>query len=141
MAPLVYPGEPKESPKPEPIGNTPILILFTVCTLCAIFLLWRRASAIKAVVGHQLKTWSKRGGTIRLSMDDGPTAREFLDGDYDDDNADIADDEPLALRAQQLHPKPAQNRNDRTSLRLTSETSMLFEVDEDDTPPPPPPKK
>ncbi|KAI0076885.1 hypothetical protein K474DRAFT_1574244, partial [Panus rudis PR-1116 ss-1] len=94
--------EPKESPKPQPLGNEPFLILFTVCTLCAIFILWRRARAIRAVVGHQLKTWTSQEGTIRLSMDDAPAAREFLDDDYDDDNAGLPDDEPLALRAQQL---------------------------------------
>lgn len=55
----------------------------------------------------RLQTWTRREGNIRLSMDDGPPAREFLDEDYDDDNEAIADDEPLALRAQQLRAKNA----------------------------------
>ena len=45
--------EPRESPKPQPLGNGPFVILFTTCTLCAIFILWRRASMIRAVVGHR----------------------------------------------------------------------------------------
>ena len=50
----------------------------------------------------RLQTWSGREGNIRLSIDDGPPAREFLDDDYDEDNEVVADDEPLALRADRL---------------------------------------
>jgi len=50
----------------------------------------------------RLKTWSRREGTIRLSIDDGPPAAEFLQDDYDEDNSDVEDDEPLAERAQRL---------------------------------------
>lgn len=74
-------------------------------------------------------------------MDDGPTSREFLDDDYDDDNADIADDEPLALRAQQLKPKSPNGRSGQALLNYSSQTTTLFEADvEEDMPPPPPPK-
>ncbi|TFK48216.1 hypothetical protein OE88DRAFT_1737911 [Heliocybe sulcata] len=119
MAPPMAPGEPRKSPKPEPMGNFPLVVLFTVCMLCILFVLWRRASELKSVVSHQLKTWSRAEGTIRLSEDNGPSHREFLDDDYDDDNAGLEDDEPLAHRAEQLRlagtPRP-------------------------DAPPPPPPK-
>ncbi|KAF9054065.1 hypothetical protein BJ165DRAFT_1307864, partial [Panaeolus papilionaceus] len=92
--------EPRESPKPEPIGSSLLLFLFTIGTLCLLFILWRRASALRRVVSHQLKTL--RGepseGQIRLSTDDGPPANEFLHDDYDDDNASLggSDDEPLS---------------------------------------------
>ncbi|KAF5353377.1 hypothetical protein D9756_008048 [Leucocoprinus leucothites] len=94
------PGQPKEEQKPQPIGYMPMVILFTTCMLCALFLLWRRADSFRRVVSHQLKTFTRRGdGEIRLSEDDGPPAREFLEDDYDDDNealpGDNSDDEPL----------------------------------------------
>ena len=63
-------------------------------------------------------------------MDDGPSAREFLEDDYDDDNGGLPDDEPLTHRAQELqtvnpsghHPLPEVPEND------------------DEEPPSPPPK-
>lgn len=45
--------EPKEEPKPQPIGYMPMVILFTTCMLCALFLLWRRADTLRRVVAHQ----------------------------------------------------------------------------------------
>ncbi|PCH43137.1 hypothetical protein WOLCODRAFT_138210 [Wolfiporia cocos MD-104 SS10] len=91
MAPV---GEPRQAPKPQPLGNLPFIILFMLCTLCAVFLLWRRASTLKAVVAHQLNTWTRKEGRIRLSEDDGPPAREFLDEDeYDEDNRRLVDRE------------------------------------------------
>ncbi|KAJ6625988.1 hypothetical protein B0H10DRAFT_1999802 [Mycena sp. CBHHK59/15] len=104
MAPT-NPGVPKESPKPQPMGgNMPMIFLFTTCTLCGIFLLWRRASALRSVISHQLKTIARLEpeGAIRLSEDDGPPAREFLEDDYDDDNEGLnlgdEHDEPLTER-------------------------------------------
>ncbi|KAJ7827882.1 hypothetical protein B0H14DRAFT_2813084 [Mycena olivaceomarginata] len=85
MAPV---GEPKESPKPQPMGgNMPMMFLFTTCTLCFLFLLWRRAGALRSVISHQLKTISnsRAEGAIRLSVnvDDhvGPP-RESLAGAF-----------------------------------------------------------
>lgn len=53
---------------------------------------------------RRLKTITRREGGIRLSEDDGPPAREFLEDDYDDDNeilpGDNSDDEPLAHHTQ-----------------------------------------
>ncbi|KJA24912.1 hypothetical protein HYPSUDRAFT_38294 [Hypholoma sublateritium FD-334 SS-4] len=91
-------GEPKESQRPEPIGNAPFIILFTTCALCLIFILWRRADALRRVVSHRLKTFRQSEGQIRLSQDDGPPANEFLADDYDDDNEHLhdSDDEPLS---------------------------------------------
>ncbi|EPQ55954.1 hypothetical protein GLOTRDRAFT_138666 [Gloeophyllum trabeum ATCC 11539] len=110
MAPPMAPGEPRKAPKPQPMGNFPLVVLLTVCMLCILFVLWRRASELRTVVSHQLKTWSGREGNIRLSEDNAPPAREFLDDDYDDDNAGLEDDEPLAYRAEQLRmagtPRP-----------------------------------
>ncbi|OBZ74497.1 hypothetical protein A0H81_05484 [Grifola frondosa] len=95
-------SEPRPAPKPQPLGNIPLIFLFTTCTLCTIFLLWRRASTLRTVVAHQLNTWSGGESAIRLSIDDGPSAREFLDDDYDDDSERLADDEPLAMTAKRL---------------------------------------
>ncbi|KAF8900416.1 hypothetical protein CPB84DRAFT_1708934 [Gymnopilus junonius] len=95
MAPI--PGEPRESPKPQPIGNMPMLFLLTTCTLCGLFILWRRADALRRAVSHQLKTFNRSEGRIRLSEDDGPPANEFLADDFDEDNEHLrdSDDEPL----------------------------------------------
>ncbi|KAK0200679.1 hypothetical protein DFS33DRAFT_1068519 [Desarmillaria ectypa] len=85
----VSPGEPKASPKPQPIGNVPMVLLLTTCVACVIFLLWRKANQLKTAISHQLKTWRQTEGQIRLSIDDGPAATEFLEDDYDDDNEDL----------------------------------------------------
>ncbi|KAH7882775.1 hypothetical protein F5I97DRAFT_318666 [Phlebopus sp. FC_14] len=78
MAPLATPGEPREGSRPEPVGNIALVVVFTTCTLSLLYLLWRRASSLRAVVSHQLKTWTTSEGRIRLSEDDGPSAAEFL---------------------------------------------------------------
>ncbi|KAF5329732.1 hypothetical protein D9619_008984 [Psilocybe cf. subviscida] len=95
MSPV--PGEPRESKRPEPMGNMAMVVLFTTCTLCILFLLWRRADSLRSVVSHKLKTLTRREGTIRLSQDDGAPAIEFLADDYDDDHQHLhdSDDEPL----------------------------------------------
>lgn len=46
-------SEPREGNKPEPIGNVTVLILATTCTLGLLYILWRRASSLRAVVSHQ----------------------------------------------------------------------------------------
>jgi hypothetical protein len=71
--------------RPEPIGSLPWLILWTTCTMCVLFILWRRASSFRRVVSHQLKTLREPEGRVRLSEDNGPPATEFLNDDYDDD--------------------------------------------------------
>lgn len=50
----------------------------------------------------RLKAWTGREGRIRLSIDDGPAATEFLEDDYDEDNGDVDDDEPLSDRAERM---------------------------------------
>ncbi|KDQ23906.1 hypothetical protein PLEOSDRAFT_1016441, partial [Pleurotus ostreatus PC15] len=84
--------EPGEGHKPQPLGgNMPMIFLFTTCTLCALFLLWRRAETLRNIVSQALQcTWSNSEGNIRLSEDDGPSSREFLDND-DDDDAPVLD--------------------------------------------------
>ncbi|KAJ7858696.1 hypothetical protein B0H14DRAFT_2748537 [Mycena olivaceomarginata] len=94
MAPV---GEPKESPKPQPMGgNMPMMFLFTTCTL---------AGALRSVISHQLKTISnsRAEGAIRLSEDDGPPAREFLEDDYDDDNEGVNVDDHIHHGKEFLH--------------------------------------
>lgn len=53
--------------------------------------------AYSKVVVFRLNEWTGAEGDIRLSIDDGPPAREFLDETYDedDDSPEPADDEPL----------------------------------------------
>ncbi|KAG2151017.1 uncharacterized protein EDB93DRAFT_1140650 [Suillus bovinus] len=94
MAPsivLMAPGEPQDGNKPQPLGNFGIILFFTTSTLCLLYLLWRRASALRAVVSHQLQTWTSTEGQIRLSEDDGPSATEFLT-EADDEDVGIVDD-------------------------------------------------
>jgi len=69
-----------------------MMLLFTTCTVCLLFILWRRADSWRTVVSHQLKTWTGQEGRVRLSGDDGPAAREFLDDDYQEDNVEIPRD-------------------------------------------------
>ncbi|KAK0445623.1 uncharacterized protein EV420DRAFT_921349 [Desarmillaria tabescens] len=111
----VAPGEPKASPKPQPIGNVPMILLLTTCVACVVFLLWRRANQLKSVISHQLKTWRQTEGQIRLSTDDGPAATEFLEDDYDDDdNEDLTLVEDVGGRLMQKKSsvaEAAQNRN------------------------------
>ncbi|KAI0651134.1 hypothetical protein C8Q79DRAFT_896898, partial [Trametes meyenii] len=131
--------EPRPSHKPEPLGNWPLLILFTTCTLCAVFLLWRRASELRSVVAHQLTNWPHGDGRIRLSMDEGPSAREFLDDDYDEDNARVGDDEPLVVTADRLR-QGVVAADDQSRLRpLPEQPTLVFEA-QSEVPPPPPPK-
>ncbi|KAH0579984.1 hypothetical protein H2248_002803 [Termitomyces sp. 'cryptogamus'] len=104
MAPTL-PGDSQDSRRPQPIGNIPILFLFTTCTMCILFVIWRRADSLRGIVAHQwacflfsfrrshsptfrLRTLpiSQAEGRIRLSIDDGPPAREFIEDDYDDDH-------------------------------------------------------
>ncbi|KAJ7607357.1 hypothetical protein FB45DRAFT_948144 [Roridomyces roridus] len=87
MAPV---GTPKESPKPQPMGgNIPVIFLVTTGTIVLLFVLWRRAAALRSVISHQLKTITRTEGAIRLSEDDGPPAREFLEDDYDEDHTGL----------------------------------------------------
>ncbi|KAJ7203658.1 hypothetical protein GGX14DRAFT_461715 [Mycena pura] len=124
MAPIP-PREPKQSPKPQPMGgNMPMIFLVTMCTLCFLFILWRRASALRSVITHQLKTITHSEGAIRLSEDDGPPARAFLEDDYDDDNEGLtlefdADAADLAGQPLELEARPS-NLQDPRSLGSTS---------------------
>ncbi|KAH9837734.1 uncharacterized protein C8Q71DRAFT_754211 [Rhodofomes roseus] len=132
MAPAATPGEPRKSPRPQPLGSIPFIFLFTTCALCVVFLLWRRASTLRKVVAHQLNTWTQNQGTIRLSEDDGPPAIEFLSNDFDDDHQRIGDDESLATTAERLR---AANANTDLGLGTLEGGELL-----DDSPPAPPPK-
>ncbi|KAI1790538.1 hypothetical protein LXA43DRAFT_482014 [Ganoderma leucocontextum] len=132
MAVLNARADPRPGTKEEPLGNFPLIFLFTTCTLCALFLLWRRATALRTVVAQ---TWNHGEGRIRLSTDDGPSAREFLEDDYDDDNERLGDSEPLAVTAERLRkaaspPAPG--------TEPVAQPTVLFEADTEGPPPPPP---
>jgi len=85
----VPPKEPRPSPSPEPSNAILLAIPITLITLCLLFILFRRASNLKTVVQHQLRTWTTRDGAIRLSTDEGPPARSFVDHDSDSDGEAI----------------------------------------------------
>ncbi|KAH9920826.1 uncharacterized protein BXZ73DRAFT_91859 [Epithele typhae] len=137
----VFPSaDPRPVTKEEPLGSWPLILLFTTCTSCVLFLLYRRASQIRTVVSHQyVFLFNHDTGRIRLSVDDGPSAREFLDDDYDDDNERLADTDPglaaaaAAQRARNAGPAalPAAPETD---------TEVLFTAEADEAPPPPPAK-
>ena len=83
----------------------------------------------------RLTTWGQGGeGRIRLSVDDGPSAREFLDDDYDEDNERLGDDEPLAVTAQRLRDvgPPAE-----PSTEPVAQSTLVFEAETEEPPPPP----
>ena len=84
---------------------------------------------------HRLTTWKHgREGRIRLSTDEGPSAREFLDDDYDDDNERLGDEEPLAVTAQRLRNVGAPTGQ---SEGAEEDPALLFEAETDEPPPPP----
>ncbi|KAF9534381.1 hypothetical protein CPB83DRAFT_844150 [Crepidotus variabilis] len=121
------PGEPRESPKPQPIGDMSILFLSMTCTLCALFLLWRRATSLRKVVSHQLKSLTRTEGRIRLSEDDGPQANEFLADDFDDDNEHLhdSDDEPLS---QHIHQATRAWREPTIPQSLTADSNTTVKT-------------
>ncbi|KAN0136628.1 hypothetical protein V8E53_005675 [Lactarius tabidus] len=84
MAPSLPPGEPRPAPKPQPIGSFPFIFLCTTATVCLLFVIWRRSETLRTVVAHQLKTWTRQEGAVRLSEDDGPPAHTFLEEDDDE---------------------------------------------------------
>ena len=57
---------------------------------------------------NRLKLLTKREGTIRLSIDEGPSSAEFLG---DDDHDEVDDNEPLADRAERLRWAGSGNSN------------------------------
>jgi len=97
MAPSLPPGEARPAPKPQPIGSFPFIFLCTTATVCLLFVIWRRSEMLRTVVAHQLKTWTRQEGAVRLSEDDGPPAHTFLgeddDGLEEDDSESGGDDD------------------------------------------------
>lgn len=63
----------------------------------------RFSPCVLTIWHFRLKTWTRQEGTIRLSIDDGPPATEFIRDDDDDESTHgLEDDEPLADLAQRL---------------------------------------
>ena len=61
-----------------------------------------RTLLMTVVSDDRLKTWTRREGRIRLSEDDGPPAREFLEDDYDEDNEEL----PIGESGARVAPGP-----------------------------------
>ncbi|KAH9957525.1 hypothetical protein BC827DRAFT_654897 [Russula dissimulans] len=131
MAPSLPPGEARPAPKPQPIGSFPFLIIFTTATACILFIIWRRSEMLRTVVAHQLKTWTRQEGAVRLSEDDGPPAHSFLGDDEDQEEVfEDNDDELYNLggRENSRHVPPVE------LIRITRIDGV------EDVPPAPPPK-
>ncbi|KAH9060671.1 hypothetical protein EDB87DRAFT_1683367 [Lactarius vividus] len=138
MAPSLPPGEARPAPKPQPIGSFPFLFLCTTATACLLFVIWRRSEMLRTVVAHQLKTWTRQEGAVRLSEDDGPPAHSFLEEDDDDgqeEEGGESDSDGIGWEnARRVPPVELQRvgiaRADASGLPMMNEG----------TPPPPPPK-
>jgi len=135
MAPSLPPGEARPSPKPQPIGSFPFLLLFTTATVCVLFIIWRRSEMVRTVVVHQLKTWTRQEGAVRLSEDDGPPAHSFLgdDEELEDEFGDDYEDNDNGSRRESrpFVPPVGLQSFARTPLEVTSLENV---------PPVPPPK-
>lgn len=86
----------------------------------------------------RLKTFTTTGGRIRLSEDDGPPSREFLEDDFDEDNEPLGNDpdsygEPLAEHVRNparawREPRPAESMQTPGwyCYRLAGAQSMFY---------------
>ncbi|KAI0252282.1 hypothetical protein BJV78DRAFT_1281840 [Lactifluus subvellereus] len=139
MAPSLPPGEARPAPKPQPIGSFPFLFLFTTATACVLFIIWRRSNALRNVVGHQLKTWTRQEGAVRLSEDDGPPSHSFLGDDYDvpeGDEEGYDDDGAGGNRRENTNHVPPVALQGVGTMRTEASSLPMVE----DAPPSPPPK-
>ncbi|KAI9459829.1 hypothetical protein F5148DRAFT_1287035 [Russula earlei] len=131
MAPPLPPGEARPAPKPQPIGSFPFLFLITTATVCGLFIIWRRSDTLRTVVAHQLKTWTRQEGAVRLSEDDGPPAHSFLEDDENQEEMVGEDNEVDGRNGRGSTPRvpPAEPQPQITRIAGL-----------DDAPPAPPPK-
>jgi len=86
---------------------------------------------LRTVVAHQLKTWTRQEGAVRLSEDDGPPAHSFLEDDEDQEEVFEDDDDDLYSlggRENSTHVPPVE------LIRITRIDGL------EDVPPAPPPK-
>jgi len=84
---------PRKSPHPDdPFAGMLFIPILALASVCLLFVLYRRASSLRYVVGNQLKTWTNREGRIRLSEDDGPSAQSFVVNDP----PNLVDEEDIA---------------------------------------------
>ncbi|KAF8588039.1 hypothetical protein K439DRAFT_1406752 [Ramaria rubella] len=84
---------PRPGERPDTTRSQILVIVLTVIVMGVLFLIWRRASALKSVVQHRLRTFTFTDGAIRLPQEDGPPAEIF----NEDEDLD-PDDEPLDQR-------------------------------------------
>ncbi|KAI9450945.1 hypothetical protein BJY52DRAFT_137900 [Lactarius psammicola] len=136
MAPSLPPGEARPAPKPQPIGSFPFLLLCTTATACLLFVIWRRSEALRTVVAHQLKTWTRQEGAVRLSEDDGPPAHSFLEEDddeeQDEEGGESGGDNIRRENAGRIPPVELQR------VAITRAEASSSPMNEGTTPPPPP---
>ncbi|KAN0120617.1 hypothetical protein V8E52_004444 [Russula decolorans] len=125
--------EARPAPKPQPIGSFPFILLLTTATVCVLFVIWRRSDTLRTVVAHQLKTWTRQEGAVRLSEDDGPPAHLFLEDDEDEEDevGDVDDIGDIGENASHF-PSPVELQ----SVGIT----RVDVTGHEDVPPAPPPK-
>jgi hypothetical protein len=101
--------------------------------VCVLFIIWRRSDTLRTVVSHQLKTWTRQEGAVRLSEDDGPPAHLFL-GDDEEQEDDIGGDDDIgSIRGNASRGPP--------SVELQTVSITRDEVTGDEAVPPLPPPK
>ncbi|KAI0277177.1 hypothetical protein BGY98DRAFT_649058 [Russula aff. rugulosa BPL654] len=134
MAPSLPPGKARPAPKPQPIGSFPFILLLTTATVCVLFIIWRRSDTLRTVVAHQLKTWTRQEGAVRLSEDDGPPAHLFLGDDDEEQEDEIGDNDGIGDIGENVShlPPPVELQ----SVGITRVDVTGYE----DVPPAPPPK-
>ncbi|KAG8916161.1 hypothetical protein FRC00_000509 [Tulasnella sp. 408] len=88
--------DPRKRPSPDdPFAGMWFMPMLALAGVCLLFILYRRAAAIKYVVANQLKTWSGEG-QIRLSEDEGPSAQSFVVNDeHEREDDDVVTPSPI----------------------------------------------
>ncbi|KAF8512822.1 hypothetical protein JB92DRAFT_2926510 [Gautieria morchelliformis] len=89
--------EPRPGERHDTSHSQALVFFLTVIAMVLLFLIWKRASSLKSVVQHRLRTFTSQEGAIRLPAEDGPPAEIF----NEDEDLD-ADDQPLHVRQEIL---------------------------------------
>ncbi|KAL7412148.1 hypothetical protein BDY24DRAFT_393400 [Mrakia frigida] len=122
------PDDPRSGSPPQPTEHLILVPVLAIITLCILFILWRRADAMKGAVAYRLKNRTLRGpGTIRL----GDEERHDEDhGDLTDD--DLSEDEAQGGRSSNpsrpILPPPTLPHLHLTPPTPAADPSAIFEL-------------
>ncbi|KDQ07434.1 hypothetical protein BOTBODRAFT_38835 [Botryobasidium botryosum FD-172 SS1] len=120
LALAVTSKDPRPSPNPEPSDAVLFVIPIMLFILCLFFLLFRRASSLRTVVQHQLRTWTHGEGRIRLSSD-GPSASSFVDQDLDLDG-ELVDNPDVPVRSNSKNNTRTHSAEERESANAPADS-------------------